>query len=92
MAVFLLSLVTRNTIAIGLLDLHGMPRVSIQRYPIHPNIPQSMAYEISKHRILQHWNDRKLTHTSDWDEIDLTSLKRAGETTTAHMEHLIKNA
>ena len=51
-----------------------------------------MAYEISKHRILQHWNDRKLTHTSDWDEIDLTSLKRAGETTTAHMEHLIKNA
>ena len=77
MAEFLLSSATRNTIAIGLLDPHGIPSVSIHGAPFHSNIAQSVAYEISKLRLLQHWDNWNLTHTVDWDKIDLSPFKRA---------------
>ena len=85
---FLLSSATTNTRDIGLLDLHGIPSVPIHGDPVHSNIDQSIEYEISKRWILRHWDDRNLTHTADWDEVDFTSFKRALETTTVHMSLL----
>ena len=72
MASFILSLATRNTIVIGILDLHGIPSVSIHGDLVHSNITQFTAYEISKHQIIQDWDDCNLTHTSDWDDCNLT--------------------
>ena len=40
MTAFLLSLPTRNTISIGLLDSHRIPSVSIHKEPVHSNIAQ----------------------------------------------------
>ena len=89
MAAFILSSATINTITIGLSYPYGIPSISTHGYPFHSNISQSIAYKISKHRILQHWNDQNLTHTSDWEEIDPKLFKQSRETTTAHMEHFI---
>ena len=89
MTAFLLSSSTRNTIAIGLLDLHGIPSVSIQGDPVHSNIAQYITYEIYKRWILQHYHNQNLTHMEDWDKIDVTSVKQARETTTVHMTHFI---
>ena len=66
-----------------------MPSVSIHRAPFHSNISQSIAYEISKRWLLQHWEDRNLTHTADWDKIDVPLFKRSRETTTTHIAHSI---
>ena len=75
--------------AIGLSDPYGMPSISIHGAPIHSNTAQSIVYEISKRRILQHWDNWKLTHTVDWDGIELPLFKLARETTTMHMAHFI---
>ena len=89
MVEFLLSSAKRNTMTIGLSDPHGMTSVLIHGSPIQSNIAQSIAYEISKRRLLQHLDDWNLTHMSDWDEIDLILFKKLRETTTAHMVHFI---
>ena len=52
MAEFLLSSETRNTMVIGHSDPHGVPIVSIHGAPLHSNIAQSIAYEITKYRLL----------------------------------------
>ena len=52
MAAFHLSSATRNTIAIGLSDLHGITSAPIHRAPVHSNIAQYIAYKISKHHLL----------------------------------------
>ena len=57
MAAFLIPSAKINTIAIGLSDPHGMPSILIHGSPIHSNISQSIAYEIYKRRLLQHWDD-----------------------------------
>ena len=75
LASFILLPLTRNTAEIGLLYPQGIPSVSIHGSPLHSNIAQSIAYEIYKLRLLQHWDNRNLTHTADWDKIDLASLK-----------------
>ena len=90
MAEFLLSSETRNTMAAGLSEPHGMASISIHGSPVHSKITQSIAYENSKFHLLQHWDNRHLTHTEDWDEIYLTLLKQAWEMTTVHMAHFIK--
>ena len=74
---------------IGLLDPHGTPSVFIHEVAIHPNITESITYEISKRRLLQHWDDWNLTNMADWDKIDLIPFKRAQETITIHMAHFI---
>ena len=89
MAVFLISSSKSNTMAVGLLDPHIIPIVSIHGASIHSNIAQSITYDISKRRLLQHWDDPNLTHTIDWDKMDLPSFKQAQETSTSHMAHFI---
>ena len=66
MASFILSSATRSTIAIVILDPHVLTSVSINGASVHFNIAQSVAYEISKLLILQHWYNRNLTHMSNW--------------------------
>ena len=66
-----------------------MPIISIQIAPVHSNIAQYITYEISKRQLLQHWDDQKLTHTADWDYIDLTSFKQARLMISFHMAHFI---
>ena len=66
MAALILSLETRNTIAIGLSDLQIILSVSIHSALVHSNITKSIVYEISKHRLLQNWDNQNLTHTTDW--------------------------
>ena len=58
--------------AIGFLDPYGMSIISIHGATVHSNIAHSIAYKISKRQLLQHWGDWDLTHTADWDGIDLT--------------------
>ena len=83
MAAFLLSSATIDTITIRLSDLHGIPSISIHRDPVHFNITQSIVNKRSKRWLLQHWDNRNLTHMTDWETIDLTSFKLARETTTS---------
>ena len=90
MPAYLLSSATRNTIAIGLSDLHGILSVSIHESPVHSNIDQSIGYEISRHQLLQHWDSKSLTHIADWDEINFTLFKLARETTNAYMSHFVR--
>ena len=71
MASFLLSPATRNTIAVGFSDTYGLPSVSISGVPVHSILAQSIAYKISKRRILQYWDDRNLNYMADWEWIDL---------------------
>ena len=66
MASFLLSAATRNTIAVGLSDPYGIPRISIHGFPVNSNIYQSITYEISKLRLLWYCYNCNLTHMSDW--------------------------
>ena len=84
MSEFILLPATGNTIAIGLLDPQRIPSVSINGAPVQFHISKSIAYKRSQRRLLEHWDDRNLTHMSDWDKIDLTSFKHARETTTNH--------
>ena len=89
MGSFLFSPETRNTIAVGFLDPYGLPSASIHGVTIHSNIDHSIAYKISKLRLLQYryyWN---LTHMEYWEMIDLTSIKWARDTTTVYMVHFI---
>ena len=58
MTSFLLFTATRNTISIGISDPYRLPIISIHGAPIHSNLVQWIAYEISKRRLLQHWDDR----------------------------------
>ena len=53
MASFLLSPATRNTTAVGLLDPYGLSSVSIHGFTVNYNLAHSIAYKISKHRLLQ---------------------------------------
>ena len=62
---------------------------NIHGAPVHSNISHSIAYEIYKRQILQHWENWNLTNTADWDKIDLTSFKQARETTDVHTAHFI---
>ena len=89
MVSLILSSATRNTIAVIFSDPYGLPSVSICGVPVHSNLTQSIAYKISKRRLLQYWSYRNLTHMSDWEGIDLTSFKRACGNTTVHMAHLV---
>ena len=66
-----------------------MPSVSIHGDPIHSNITQYIVYDISKLCLLKSWDYCNLTHTEEWDEIELTLFKLAQETTTIHMAHFI---
>ena len=89
MGAFLLSSEKINTISIGISDPHVITSVSVHRSPVHSNISQYISYEISKLWLLQHWDDRNLTHTAYWDKIDLTLFEKLWETTTVHMKHFI---
>ena len=89
MASFIVSLATRNTIAVVFLNPYGLQSVSICGVSVHSNITLSIAYEISKLRLLQYWANRNLTHTADWEVIDLTSFKRAQDNTNIRMSHFI---
>ena len=77
MASFLSSPAPMTPLAVGFLDPYNIPNASICRVPVHSNLEYSIFYEISKHWLLQYWDDQKLTHMSDWDVIDLTSFELA---------------
>ena len=64
---FLLLPETRNTIAVGFSDTYGLPSVSISGVPVHSILAQSIAYKISKRRILQYWDDRNLNYMANWE-------------------------
>ena len=66
MAYFLSSPEPITPILVGFSDLYGLTSVSIQGGPYHPNITQSIVYEIYNHWILQYLDDRKLTHMVNW--------------------------
>ena len=89
MTSFIVSPATRNTIAVVFLNPYGLQSVSIRGVSVHSNITLSIAYEISKLRLLQYWANRNLTHTADWEVIDLTSFKRAQDNTNIRMAHFI---
>ena len=72
MASFILSLATKNTIAVGFSDPHGLPSLSTRGFPTHSNLARSISYTISKIRLLKYWSDQNLTHPTDWEVIDLT--------------------
>ena len=62
MASLISSPAQRTPLVVGLSDPYKLPSVSIFRVPVHSNSVRSIVYEISKHRQLQYWVDRKLTH------------------------------
>ena len=76
---FLLSSAKINTMAIGILEPHVMPSVLIHGDLIHYNITQSITYEISKLRILQHWDNWNLTHTANWENRPHAVQKSTGD-------------
>ena len=77
MVPFLLSLATRNEISVGFLYPYGLTSVSIHGFPVHPNLDQSIAYEISKRQLLHYWDNQNLYHMADIEVINLTSFKQA---------------
>ena len=90
MVTFLLSTAAKNTIALELSNPYRQPSVSIHAVSVHSNPPQSIAYQISKRRLLQYWDDHNLTYMSDWVGIQFTLFKWWCDTTTVHMAHFIK--
>ena len=70
-----------------------VPSLTTER--IHTRSPGTLQHhsvyhiQISKCIPLQHWDHQNLTHIEDWNEIDLTSLKRTRNMTTVHMVHFI---
>ena len=89
MASILQSPASKTSLAVGFLYSYGLPSLSICVVPFHSNLSQSMVYEISKDRILKYWSEIKITHTEDWEEIELLPFKRARNRTTVHMSHFI---
>ena len=71
-----------------ILNQHVIPSVSINVAPVYSNITHSISYKISKRRLLQHWDDRNLNHTANWDKIDPTSFKQARKTTNVYMANV----
>ena len=96
MASFLISPATRNTIAVRLSYPYGLPSVSIHGFnshhnpnPIHSNIDQSIAYKISKRRLIKYLAYWNLTHMAYCEGIELTSFKQSWDKTNVHMAHFI---
>ena len=89
MTSFILLSATRNTIVVGFSDTYILSSIYIRGVPVHSNLAQSIAYKISKLRILQYWDNKNLTHMSYWEGIELTSFKQAPDNTTVHMVNFI---
>ena len=89
MASLLRYLAPRTPLVVGLSDTYGIPNLPIHGFPVHSNLTQSIVYEISKHRLLQCWVDRKITHMLDWDGIDLSPFELAWDRDTFHMSHFV---
>ena len=88
-ASFLSSLVPRTIISVGFSDHYELPSLSICKVPFHSNIALAIVYKIYKHRLLQYWDDHKLTQMADWEEIDLTPFEQGRKSNTVHMSHFI---
>ena len=85
MALFLISPAPITALSIVFLDPYGLSNVSISGVPVHSNFSQYIVYEISNHRLLQHWVGCKINHMESWEGIDLTLFEQAQNTTTFHM-------